>query len=365
MFEPELFWANIPDRDDYLGFLDSLIPQCFLKDFKEPYCIWTGTGVLNASKFKDVQNLHLFLYEPLRITNQELSVELNCLKDFAITVYIPNLNIEPLAKNYPNLIIKTLDLFFIISGLTYFCMYKDNDNHVDHQDLIYKKFWCGNWRYTVHRHLIMCYLATLNGTYSWHFDCEYNVLLSNCWFDFKKCQSLNFDVYARLINGCNMLTKDQFSLDQLPFMPIKIKDLTYSYYPNNKKYAPGSMEFHQSYTTAFCSIITESEYDYPFGFLTEKTLSPILYFRPFVLVSSQHSLRFLKKYGFKTFNQWWDESYDHEEDHMLRMMKIFKVIDYLDSLSLNELKQIYADMLPTLKHNRNILKEIIVKNPLF
>jgi hypothetical protein len=56
--------------------------------------------------------------------------------------------------------------------------------------------------------------------------------------------------------------------------------------------------------------------------LTEKTLRPIACQQPFILVSSAGSLEYLKSYGFKTFSEIWDESYDQIQDPVQRLESI-------------------------------------------
>jgi hypothetical protein len=72
---------------------------------------------------------------------------------------------------------------------------------------------------------------------------------------------------------------------------------------------------------------------------------------PFVIAGSPHCLKYLKELGFKTFDRWWDESYDQEEDHEKRILKILEVVDYIDSLSIESLKLMHNEMLEVLNHN--------------
>ena len=76
------------------------------------------------------------------------------------------------------------------------------------------------------------------------------------------------------------------------------------------------------------------------------------------LASTPYSLEYLKKLGFRTFDQWWDESYDHEEDHEKRILKIFEVIDFIDSHDLSRLKKIYDEMHDVFEHNKEKLKSL-------
>jgi hypothetical protein len=62
----------------------------------------------------------------------------------------------------------------------------------------------------------------------------------------------------------------------------------------------------------------------------------------------------MKEAGYKTFDKWWDESYDEEENHMLRLKKIVDIIDWIETLSYDRLFEIYQDMLPILEYNLRV-----------
>ena len=62
----------------------------------------------------------------------------------------------------------------------------------------------------------------------------------------------------------------------------------------------------------------------------------------------------MKNDGFKTFSEFWDESYDNETDHQKRFIKIFEIIDYIESLSIEECKDMYVRMDEILKHNYSV-----------
>jgi hypothetical protein len=64
--------------------------------------------------------------------------------------------------------------------------------------------------------------------------------------------------------------------------------------------------------------------------LTEKTFKPIALGMPFVIVGTHGSLKYLRSYGFKTFGNLWDESYDDEPDDSRRIEKIAQVLKQLE-----------------------------------
>jgi len=112
---------------------------------------------------------------------------------------------------------------------------------------------------------------------------------------------------------------------------------------------------------ALWHIVTETVfYDHKLH-LTEKIFKPIVLKRPFVLVGAPGNLKYLKEYGFQTFDKWIDEDYDNETDPDIRIKKIVFEIKKISHYDLNE---VYHDMRLVLEYNHNHFfnkfKEIIV-----
>ena len=119
------------------------------------------------------------------------------------------------------------------------------------------------------------------------------------------------------------------------------------------------------YTQTYFSIVTETEFQDNIKFLSEKTIKPIMQYHPFIIVGSPGTLKELKSYGFKTFSEFWDESYDEIENPNDRMITIFKLCKSLINTSHSEWKVMFDKIIPILKHNRNLLTkydEDFVKN---
>ena len=86
--------------------------------------------------------------------------------------------------------------------------------------------------------------------------------------------------------------------------------------------------------------------------LTEKTFKPIAMGMPFIIVGTQGSLRYLRSYGFKTFSDLWDESYDDEPDDSKRIEKIAQVLKLLDGLEEHR-QDIFESAVDIIEHNWN------------
>lgn len=92
-------------------------------------------------------------------------------------------------------------------------------------------------------------------------------------------------------------------------------------------------------------------------FLSEKTFRPIYAAQPFLIFGNAGSLKTLKELGYKTFSDYWDESYDepgHIED---RFNRFFSTMISIANRPLDELKEISADIEDRLIHNFNVLMD--------
>ena len=94
----------------------------------------------------------------------------------------------------------------------------------------------------------------------------------------------------------------------------------------------------------------------PFPTYDEKPLNAIFNKRPFVLCGPPGSLALMRKDGFETFGEFWDESYDDEPNHKKRLEKIFELLTEIDSWDIQKCQAMYGDMLPVLFRNYAKLK---------
>lgn len=114
------------------------------------------------------------------------------------------------------------------------------------------------------------------------------------------------------------------------------------------------------YEQTWVSLITESSYfeQEESVFISEKTFKAIAAMHPFIIVGSKHSLKYLRKLGYKTFVGFIDESYDdlNDEDRFTAIIK-----------SLNKIKNIpdklnwYSSMREILEHNQKLFLSMNTK----
>ena len=153
--------------------------------------------------------------------------------------------------------------------------------------------------------------------------------------------------------------------------PFSTPPVDISFYPNGNL-AQIFLPEEETYSKVFIDIFSETlsgrEFDWRQGydtglFITEKTCKPILSLTPFIVNSSPHYLKFLKKLGFKTFGKWFDESYDEDMSAEYSMNIILKNACIIKEWDLDKCKEVYEEMLPTLIHNRDILIDLLYSAP--
>lgn len=116
------------------------------------------------------------------------------------------------------------------------------------------------------------------------------------------------------------------------------------------KYSHSWTDGHPSmdlYSNTWVEIVPETCWK-DFYYITEKTMKPIVTKTPFLVVSTQGYLNFLREMGFKTFTPYIDESYDLEPDLKKRTEM---VIGSLEKIVHEGPDKVYHKVLPILEHN--------------
>ena len=98
------------------------------------------------------------------------------------------------------------------------------------------------------------------------------------------------------------------------------------------------------YNECAIDVVLETLFDDPRKHLTEKTLRPIACGKPFVLVSTAGSLDYLRSYGFNTFSDVIDESYDTISDPVERLSAVIKLMKHISNLPINDKQELFARM---------------------
>jgi len=83
------------------------------------------------------------------------------------------------------------------------------------------------------------------------------------------------------------------------------------------------------YQSTMCEVVLETLFDSQRLHLTEKVLRPIALGHPFLLCATPGSLKYLQSYGFKTFGDVIDETYDQITDPIKRLKQIIEVMKHM------------------------------------
>lgn len=312
-------------------------------------------------------------YEKLR--SDELDsileyVERNNLTN--VTVCSGDYNAENCYIHYlPKLKFLTDDIYLKTSGL---------NNDVNPLELLEgsfsKKFLCFNWRYTKHKNLaavFVKFLAQEDAYVSWYFDVPLPALNKNLFFDLETWKQKHPNFYNTLDVGTTYVRDaGPLVLDYAAESQILIDDAdNLDMWPNAKNIDKGSSpalfngrtnSLFEFYNDSFLDVVTESRFAQPTANFSEKTFQPMQYFRPFIVFAPPYTLEYLKTFGFKTFSDFWDESYDTETCHETRLVKLFTLIQQIQDMPIERLKQMYFDMKDILEHNEKCLKSFLAEH---
>jgi len=121
----------------------------------------------------------------------------------------------------------------------------------------------------------------------------------------------------------------------------------------------GKLIIVDDYKNSFLSLVSETLTSTDTIYLSEKIFKPIMVGHPFMLISSKNSLKKLKEFGYKTFDKWWDESYDECDTYHDRITMISDELLKLKNKSTSELLELRNDMLDVIKHNQQLYKKRI------
>ena len=125
------------------------------------------------------------------------------------------------------------------------------------------------------------------------------------------------------------------------------------------------LPFHpKHYRDTFISIVFCA---FPFDkacHLHSSTFNPIYCGHPIIQFGPKGSLAELKNRGFKTFNKWWDESYDDIIYDWDRFKAVCSLVHLLSTKSKEELLEMYKDMKDVLQHNSNFIYNYDIPNNL-
>jgi len=126
-----------------------------------------------------------------------------------------------------------------------------------------------------------------------------------------------------------------------------------NFFSNNTTPSSASADYvAKDYQSCGIEIVLETMFDDTRWHLTEKILRPIACGQPFILASTPGSLAYLQSYGFQTFENIIDESYDSIEDPAQRLVAIVDLMKSIATMPDEQKEIMYKKMHEVCEHNR-------------
>ena len=116
----------------------------------------------------------------------------------------------------------------------------------------------------------------------------------------------------------------------------------------------------ESWLDSYFSVVNETTNSKSHIFITEKSVRPMIYYHPFIIYGNPHTLKELQELGFKTFPEFFDESYDDEPHPTKRMNMIVENVKRLCDMSKDDIHKLYQSVKPKLLHNRKRLVDMAI-----
>ena len=137
-------------------------------------------------------------------------------------------------------------------------------------------------------------------------------------------------------------------------LPLVLDTTNFESYPMES--TPDDIEKY--YSNSLINIITETFFFSKVIHVTEKTYKPIASLQPFIMIAAPRSLQHVRAMGFKTFSEFWDESYDTEDDHVVRFNKIFDLVESISKWSDEKKLEFSHQVKDIVEYNANHLQNI-------
>lgn len=247
---------------------------------------------------------------------------------------------------------------------------------IDTDSVLYNlKKYDGEYSYSLYKYVIKDIKLFENKNYNMvmkPYDSKFNV---NRKFDKKALLLFNntwssYNMYSIYISAMALFESDMVSNFNVAKTLIRSKCDTISNInldglsKNNALNLHNVDNYQDVIKTTFINIVTiQYLTDGAFDYSSTYSIPHDLYysinnFQPFLFLGRKHHLKKLKEIGFKTFDKWWDESYDNEEYVIDRTAGIISILNIISKKSYNELKTIYLEMQDVLQHNYELSHQL-------
>lgn len=117
------------------------------------------------------------------------------------------------------------------------------------------------------------------------------------------------------------------------------------------------------YYDSFAQLISESSGNVIM--MSEKTATPLLLGKPFLVASQRHFHQFLKRLGFELFEEIFDYSFDDEPDEGIRYDMLIQNFKRLTEIPISELPELLNKIKGKLIHNQKRAVSIVMDTSLY
>ena len=111
----------------------------------------------------------------------------------------------------------------------------------------------------------------------------------------------------------------------------------------------------EAYRDTYFSLVTETVFNYPYSFRTEKIWKPIAVGHPWIAVANRGFYKDLRNLGFKTFSHVIDESFDMIDNNQDRIERIATVVE---DLCQQDLANFLSECYNVCRHNQELYAEL-------
>jgi len=120
----------------------------------------------------------------------------------------------------------------------------------------------------------------------------------------------------------------------------------------------------EPYLDTYFSLVTETVFEYPYSFRTEKIWKPIAMGHPFVVAANAGYLKDLRELGFKTFAGIIDESYDSIANNQERIQRVAQIVQDLCQQDMSEFdRQVQAVCAHNQQHLQFLQHQVVQQFP--
>lgn len=116
----------------------------------------------------------------------------------------------------------------------------------------------------------------------------------------------------------------------------------------------------KEYNQSFCQIVTETDSD--IFIISEKTSVPLLFQKPFIVLSCKHFHKNLKSLGFELYDEIFDYTFDNCDSLEERTDLLVQNLVRIKNMSLEEKTNLFEKVKPKLKHNRQLALKLVFDN---